>query len=308
MSKYNPIDEDADTTAAWGDDLGDDILADEEPPRYDPPTPAAAPASNVDNVAGSMAGANTNTQSSSSSASASASTANQRAPRSSPGKFWNLSFYEQYFDVDAQEVGEKIVQAVNPLSGGGQSSTYFLDQPADLYGPFWIASTLIFSLFFANTLVGLIKNSSGEKFSYEFGLITANAALTYSYTFLVPGALFLLLNYWDIGATSPHLSKLVNLIAVYGYSQCVWILICAGNIILPVWLPVGFWINLVGWVLTTVGFLSSGWFLLKALYFPVRQNSPHLHLRVLVLVLLLHVGFSLAVKFAFFKGVVPVKE
>lgn len=235
------------------------------------------------------------------------STRTQRAAPSNPGKFWNLSFYVQYFDVDAKEVGDKIVQAVNPLSGGGNAN-YFLDQPADLYGPFWIASTLIFSLFFANTLVGLIKNSSGEKFFYEFSLITANAALTYSYTFLVPGALFLLLNYWDIGATSPQLSKLVNLITIYGYSQCVWILICAGNIILPVLLPVGFWTNLVNWVLTTIGFLSSGWFLLKALYFPVKQNSPHLHLRVLVLVLLLHVGFSLAVKFAFFKGVVAVNN
>lgn len=51
----------------------------------------------------------------------------------------------QYFDVDTREVGDRLLYALSPV--GRQNS--FRDVVAgnpDLYGPFWICATLIFTI------------------------------------------------------------------------------------------------------------------------------------------------------------------
>ena len=58
--------------------------------------------------------------------------------------FWSITYYQPLFDVDTLQVLNRIKGALLPRPKGA-----FFEQIAanpDLYGPFWIATTLIFAM------------------------------------------------------------------------------------------------------------------------------------------------------------------
>lgn len=169
-------------------------------------------------------------------------------PSKSSG-FWTLDYYQPYFDVDTKTVS----MTVNPSTSAPlpflvclglmhphqvlrrcyttllpRSSSYLsahLTPSADLYGPFWTLTTLIFALFVFSSLASSIaaylsnpSDSSAAVLEYDFGLLSTAVGLVYAYGLGVPVLLWLALRYLGVGEWS-----VVEAISVWGYGQFVWI-------------------------------------------------------------------------------------
>lgn len=99
----------------------------------------------------------------------------------------------------------------------------YLSPAADLYGPFWTLTTLIFALFVCSSLSSAIASwlsnpAAAAHIVYDFSLIFTGTSLVYAYGLLVPVLLWFGLRYLGVGEWS-----VVDAVAIWGYGQFVWI-------------------------------------------------------------------------------------
>ena len=82
---------------------------------------------------------------------------------------WTLSFYAQFFDVDTSSVLTRCWAALYPRA----NFLDVLEGNPDLYGPFWIATTVVFILFLGGTISKyLAETGTTERFAYSFKLLS----------------------------------------------------------------------------------------------------------------------------------------
>ncbi|KAJ7455053.1 Yip1-domain-containing protein [Mycena latifolia] len=102
------------------------------------------------------------------------------------GGFWTVEYYQSYFDIDTKTVLQRCTATLLP------SMTDFLSShlnPADLYGPFWTATTLVLVLFLSSLLgapVSSYLSAPGTPYAYDFGLLSVAAGLVYAYALALP--------------------------------------------------------------------------------------------------------------------------
>lgn len=147
-----------------------------------------------------------------------------------------------------------------------------LSSGSDLYGPFWVSTTLILALFLSSSLAASISkylSAPGAEYDYNFGLLGLAATIVYTYSFGVPVALWLALRYLGVGEWG-----IVDALGVWGYALFVWIPVSVGcfacmdfrNIdkqqqvlcVIPE--------SITRWVLVSVGFSLSGYYLAANVY------------------------------------------
>ncbi|GAB4855540.1 hypothetical protein Ancab_024160 [Ancistrocladus abbreviatus] len=136
-----------------------------------------------------------------------------------PSSGWLQAFtvaaYKPYFDVDTSDVLERIKESLIPFKG---SFTEMISNNPDLYGPFWICTTLIFVAASIGTFVTYVAHKLQDKeWNYDINLVTWSAGLFYGYVTIVPLCLYVILKYFS----AP--SGLVQLFCLYGYSLFVFI-------------------------------------------------------------------------------------
>ncbi|KAJ9131152.1 Protein YIP [Pleurostoma richardsiae] len=211
---------------------------------------------------------------------------------SSSGKrfLWSLSFYAQFFDVDTSAVLTRCWAALYPRA----NFLDVLEGNPDLYGPFWIATTVVLILFLGGTISQYLVATAGEPFAYDFRLLSGAAGLIYGYTLVIPVALYLALRYF--GSES---ANLIECWALYGYSNLIWI---------PVALISWSSITVLNWVFVAVGFVLSVAFLLRNLYPVLSATDRQTSKALLVLVVALHLGLAIAIKVLFFAHGSPVAK
>lgn len=83
---------------------------------------------------------------------------------------WTLSFYAQFFDVDTSSVLARCWAALYPRA----NFLDVLEGNPDLYGPFWIATTVVLILFLGGTISLYWNLTGGERFAYDFRLLTGS--------------------------------------------------------------------------------------------------------------------------------------
>ncbi|KAL8887892.1 MAG: hypothetical protein Q9215_004593 [Flavoplaca cf. flavocitrina] len=213
-------------------------------------------------------------------------------PSSSSGSskryLWTLSFYAQFFAVDTSHVLHRCFSALVPR----RPFLDILDGNPDLYGPFWIATTVVFILFLTGTISQYLASHHDKAFVYNFKLLSGAAGLIYGYTAIVPIALWGLLKWFGSG-NAPGESNigLVECWALYGYANVIWI-----PVALISWSP----ISILNYVFVAVGFAVSALFLTKNLW-PVVSVTEAKVSRILVIgVVAAHAGLAIAIKFLFF--------
>ncbi|XP_063175098.1 protein YIPF2 isoform X2 [Chroicocephalus ridibundus] len=86
----------------------------------------------------------------------------QRQPRS----FWTFEYYQAFFDVDTQQVLERIKGSVTPLPGKNFVRHRLRNNP-DLYGPFWICATLALALALSGNLSHLAEKRTAPGYRYS---------------------------------------------------------------------------------------------------------------------------------------------
>ncbi|KAL8984327.1 MAG: hypothetical protein Q9205_001683 [Flavoplaca limonia] len=213
-------------------------------------------------------------------------------PSSSSGSskryLWTLSFYAQFFAVDTSHVLHRCFSALVPR----RPFLDILDGNPDLYGPFWIATTVVFILFLTGTISQYLASHHDKAFVYNFKLLSGAAGLIYGYTAIVPIALWGLLKWFGSG-NAPGESNigLVECWALYGYANVIWI-----PVALISWSP----ISILNYVFVAVGFAVSALFLTRNLW-PVVSVTEAKVSRILVIgVVAAHAGLAIAIKFLFF--------
>ncbi|KAH6635470.1 hypothetical protein B0J18DRAFT_472589 [Chaetomium sp. MPI-SDFR-AT-0129] len=195
---------------------------------------------------------------------------------------WTLSFYAQFFDVDTTSVLQRCGAALFPRA----NFLDVLEGNPDLYGPFWIATTVVLILFLGGTISDYLAREGRSAFAYDFGLLSGAAGLIYGYTFVIPVVLYLALRYF--GSES---ANLLECWALYGYGNLIWI-----PVALISWSP----ISILNWVFVGVGFGVSVAFLLRNLYPVLSATDRQTSKVLLILVVALHFGLALAIKVLFF--------
>jgi protein YIPF1/2 len=87
---------------------------------------------------------------------------------SSKRYLWSLSFYAQFFDVDTSSVISRCWAALFPRA----NFLDVLEGNPDLYGPFWIATTVVLILFLGGTISQYLANTGHGPFAYDFTLLS----------------------------------------------------------------------------------------------------------------------------------------
>ncbi|KKA27075.1 hypothetical protein TD95_001140 [Thielaviopsis punctulata] len=203
---------------------------------------------------------------------------------------WSLGFYAQFFDVDTSAVLNRCFAALYPRA----NFLDVLEGNPDLYGPFWIATTVVLILFLGGTISDYSARDHGDEFVYNFKLLSGAAGLIYGYTLFVPIVLFAALRYFGSEA-----ANLLECWALYGYGNLIWI-----PVALISWSP----IDILNWVFVAVGCAMSLTFLLRNL-FPVLNSTDQKTSRALLIVIVvLHLALSLTIKFLFFAHKSPLQN
>ncbi|PFH62713.1 hypothetical protein XA68_12391 [Ophiocordyceps unilateralis] len=213
------------------------------------------------------------------------------APTSSPSSkrfLWTMSFYAQFFDVDTSAVLSRCWAALFPRA----NFLDVLEGNADLYGPFWIATTVVLILFLGGTISQYLSTTRSTPFAYDFRLLSGAAGLVYGYTLFLPVLLFLALRYFG-----SELANLLECWALYGYSNLIWIPVAIIS-----WSP----LEVLNWVFVAVGFSMSVAFLVRNLYPVLSATDKQISKVLLILVVMLHAGLSLTIKILFFAHGSPV--
>jgi len=201
--------------------------------------------------------------------------------------FWSVEFYQQFFDVDTADVKERIMAGMIPRPGKSFFSDVIKKNP-DLWGPFWICTTLVVSVAVTGNLASYIQTAySGDKnftWHYDFGKVSAAATAVFSYAWLVPAAIYGFL-WWTSQLAS---LTFLELICLYGYSLVVYIPVSV------LWL---IQYSAVQWLLAIVGAGLSGAVIVLTLLPVLRANAAKSCAGILAVVVLLHLllacGFML---------------
>ncbi|KAI1493493.1 hypothetical protein F5X96DRAFT_184322 [Biscogniauxia mediterranea] len=207
---------------------------------------------------------------------------------SSKRHLWSISFYAQYFDVDTSSVLSRCWAALFPRA----NFLDVLEGNPDLYGPFWIATTVVLILFLGGTISQYLASTGQGPFAYDFKLLSGAAGLIYGYTIGIPVLLYGALRYF--GSES---ANLLECWALYGYANLIWI-----PVALISWSPVA----VLNWAFVGVGWAVSVAFLLRNLYPVLSATDRQTSKVLLVLVVALHMGLALAIKILFFAAGSPV--
>lgn len=149
--------------------------------------------------------------------------------------------------MDTAEVAKRCWAALYPRAN-------FLDAlegNPDLYGPFWIATSVVMILFLAGTINWKLAHASKGHYSYDFTLLSGAAGLIYGYTGVIPIGLWATLKWF--GSES---ANLLECWALYGYANLVWIPVAIIS-----WSP----IDVLNWIFVGIGFALSALFLFRNL-------------------------------------------
>ena len=89
---------------------------------------------------------------------------------------WQIEYYQQYFQIDTQQVLERLIGSVTPRP----NKSYFdstIRQNPDLYGPFWVCVTFIVTVAISGNIVNYFHVPDVE-FQIDFSKITLSAIVS----------------------------------------------------------------------------------------------------------------------------------
>ncbi|KAJ9629429.1 hypothetical protein H2203_001803 [Taxawa tesnikishii (nom. ined.)] len=207
---------------------------------------------------------------------------NSRPSSSSKRYLWTISFYQQFFDVDTNEVLKRCAAAIFPRA----NFLDVLEGNPDLYGPFWIATTVVVILFLTGTISSYLAFTGKGHYAYDFRLLSGAAGLIYGYTGIIPIALWGILKWF--GSES---ANVMECLALYGYANLIWI-----PVALVSWSP----LTALNYAFVGVGFAVSAVFLFRNLYPVLSATDVKTSKILLIVVIALHAGLAIAIKILFF--------
>ncbi|XP_037332938.1 protein YIPF2 isoform X1 [Pungitius pungitius] len=221
------------------------------------------------------------------------------AGQKAAGSFWTFEYYQSFFNVDTAQVLDRVKGSVMPLPGRNFIKNHLRSNP-DLYGPFWICVTLVFSVVISGNLSTFL--SEMENPSYHFRpqfhrAVTIAAVVIFMYAWLVPVALWGFLT-WRQGAERQIGGySFLETVCVYGYSLFIYIPTSVLWIIPFEWLR---------WTLILVAMGISGSVLVLTFWPVVRGDTKLMSVATVVTIVVLHTLLAVGCKMYFFHTAIHV--
>lgn len=113
--------------------------------------------------------------------------------------FCSFEYYQPYFNVTQQTVMTRVVRSVSPWK---QDFFESADRNPDLYGPFWILTTIIFLLSLMGNVSTYLKNFHEAEFEFRLELVRYGTIIVYSFGLGFPIGLSFLLKFFKSSVTA----------------------------------------------------------------------------------------------------------
>lgn len=145
----------------------------------------------------------------------------------------SVRYYQPYFDVDTTDVISRVSHSVMYCR---RSETFMSDIAGkpDLYGPFWITTTLVFTVAFCSHMSAWLSSwMYGGNWENDFQSLMNAASLIYGFACAAP-----LLAYFGLRQVDVTLG-IVTLACLYGYSLAIFIvasLVCLVPSTTAIWM------------------------------------------------------------------------
>ncbi|XP_061439367.1 protein YIPF2 [Rhineura floridana] len=207
--------------------------------------------------------------------------------------FWTFEYYQAFFDVDTDQVLHRIKGSLLPFPGKNFAWHHLRNNP-DLYGPFWICATLVFTLAVSGNLSNFLekKGSSSFQYSPQFHKVTIAAIVIYCYAWLVPLALWGYLQ-WRKGVhVNVDSYTFLETVCIYGYSLFVYIPTAVLWLIPIPWLQ---------WLLLIFAMGLSGSALVLTFWSVIRSDTKLAACATVAVIVSLHVLLAIGCKMYFFQ-------
>ncbi|XP_059901990.1 protein YIPF2 [Gadus macrocephalus] len=208
------------------------------------------------------------------------------------GGFWTFDYYQSFFNVETAQVMDRLKGSVMPIPGRNFVKHYLRNKP-DLYGPFWICVTLVFSVAISGNLSTFLSQFGDQTYHYrpQFHRVTIAAIVIFMYASLVPLCAWGFLT-WRRGPEGQMgCYTFLETVCVYGYSLFIFIPTSLLWIIPLEWLR---------WLLILVSTVVSGSVLVFTFLPVVRDHTKVTAATTLLTILVLHSLLAIGCKMYFF--------
>jgi len=213
----------------------------------------------------------------------------QETPNEIKYSIWQVEYYQKYFNVNTTDVLQKIIGSMMPTFNQSYLINRIRPNP-DLYGPFWICVTLIFTIAITGNIVNYMQNFGTDyKWHTDFHKVTSSAATILAYWWLIPTGIFMLLR-WRL--TESNEFSFIELLSIYGYSLFIYIPISV------LWLIN---VSAIQWILVIIAVCLSGSVLFFT-FWPAfnKDTNKKAALGITLAILLLHALLGISFMLYFF--------
>ncbi|KAM6475599.1 protein YIPF2 [Python bivittatus] len=207
--------------------------------------------------------------------------------------FWTFEYYQAFFNVDTYQVLDRIKGSLLPLPGKNFVWHHLQNNP-DLYGPFWICATLVFTLAISGNLSNFLEKRGSSSFHYspQFHKVTIAGIVIYCYAWLVPLGLWGYLQ-WRKGAhVTTDAYTFLEMVCIYGYSLFVYIPTAV------LWLIPILWLQ---WLLIILAMGLSGSLLVLTFWPVIRSDTKPAACAIMAIIVSLHILLAIGCKLYFFQ-------
>lgn len=216
--------------------------------------------------------------------------------KGSSASLLSFQFYQNLFDVDTDTVLNRIRTAAIPKKNYSFIESVLRARRRsgpDMYGPFWICVTLVFSTAICGNLSHFLALRGNPDYDYspQFDKVSLAATTIFGYAWILPFMIYMFMNYKTSGDY-----QFLEIVCTYGYSLFIYV-------------PISFfWVfPMEGfrWFLLLAGAFVSGSMLAQALWPAVRSEKKQLVYALLGLVVVSNLALAIGFKVYFFNA--PVK-
>lgn len=205
---------------------------------------------------------------------------------------FSIDTYKAYFDVDTIDVQNRIVAAMLTcnIPDGFRHSVMGVNSPEgkgpDLYGPFWITTTLVFFLAVTSNL-HLYFHTTDDNFEADIFHLIHSTWILFTYAFLLPALLFVTFRCLAIQL------PLMELVCLYGYSLIPYYPASLLCLVPAAWFE---------WIVLLVATAVSGLLVLRNVAGPILSSDSTQQKAgpLIICVMVFHVIFLLTLKLTFF--------
>ena len=190
------------------------------------------------------------------------------------------SFLQKYFDIETDEIKERLIASIIPLNSNFYN---LIESKPDLYGPFWIYTTLIFVIAASGSMTKYLQGITNEDYFQVF--IPIAAYVIYGIGFCLPILIYVCMYFFGSNIS------FILILCIYAYSFTIYIPVMI--LCIP--------IEKFQWIFLFIGVLYSTGFLVINFWNELNKFVDNRKYFVIGIICIFQICLFLILKMKFFK-------